>query len=78
MPNILDILKDLWPNWTEWHAIVIGWGDGVAFTKTDWDKIHKFYDDGLEGELHYYKFGIGLGRLTWALIIALLLIRFLE
>ena len=76
--NILDILKDLWLTWTEWHAIVIGWGDGVAFTMTDWEMIPKLYDDRLEGELHYYKFGIGLGRLTWALIVASLLIRFLE
>lgn len=76
--KLLDIWEDIKPTWTEIHAFIIGWGDGAAFTWTDWDMIHMFYDDGLEGELHYYKFGIGLGRLTWALIIASLLIRFLD
>ena len=60
--------------WAEWHSIVIGWGDGVAFTKTDWNDIE---DEEMQGELHYYKFGLALGRLTWALIIVKLLIRFL-
>ena len=80
MLKLLDILKDLMPTWTEWHAIVIGWGDGVSFTYTDWDLINLLYDEEekMKQELHYYKFGVGLGRLTWALIIASLLIRFLE
>lgn len=78
MRNIIDIIKDLMMTWTEWHALVIGFGDGVSFTHTNWDDIPLLYDDGLEGELHYYKFGSALGRLTWALIIASLLIRFME
>ena len=56
--------------WDEWHMIVCGWGDGVALTQTAIANL-------IEGELHYYKFGLGLGRLTWALIIGLLLIRFI-
>lgn len=80
MLKLLDILKDLMPTWTEWHAIVIGWGDGVAFTKVEWHLMDVFYEEKekMEQEFHYYQFGIGLGRLTWALIIASLLIRFLE
>ena len=56
------------------------WGDGVAFTKVDWHLMDVFYEEKekMEQEFHYYQFGIGLGRLTWALIIASLLIRFLE
>ena len=76
--KLLDILKDLIPSWTEWHAIVIGWGDGVAFTHVAWEAICRIYGKEMEQELHYYKVGIGLGRLTWALIIASLLIRFLD
>ena len=75
-----NILEGLELTWAEWHAIVIGWGDGVAFTMTDWHLMDVFYNEkeGMEQELHYYKFGLALGRLTWALIIASLLIRFLD
>ena len=75
----MDVLEGLKLTWAEWHAIVLGWGDGVAFTHTEWHLMSVFYGEGekMEGELHYYKFGLGLGRLTWALIIASLLIRFL-
>lgn len=75
----MKLLKDAWEGlkltWEEWHAIVIGWGDGVAFTKTDWKTISQIYGREMEKELHYHKFGLALGRLTWALIIASLLIR---
>jgi len=75
---IKQLLSDAWEwlklTWAEWHSIVIGWGDGVAFTKTHWEDIE---DEEMRGELHYYKFGTALGRLTWALIIASLLIRWL-
>ena len=43
----------------EWHAFVIGWGDGVAFTKTEWQKLEE-----IKGEGHYYKFGLALGRFS--------------
>lgn len=79
LSGLLDTLKDLMPTWAEWHAIVIGWGDGVAFTYTDWDLINLLYDEEekMEQELHYYKAGLAFGRLTLVLIIASLLIRFL-
>ena len=49
----------------EWHAFVIGFGDGVAFTKTDWGTVFIFYKgEGMEKELHYYKFGLALGRFS--------------
>ena len=40
----------------EWHAFVIGWGDGVTFRRTDLSRIRE-----IEGEVHYYKFGLALG-----------------
>ena len=47
----------------EWHSLVIGWGDGVSFRSTDWAKLNVFYGDKekMSQELHYYKFGLGLG-----------------
>ena len=50
----------------EWHALIIGWADGVSFTKTDWSKIaHSCpHDAGIEGEYHYYKVGVALGRFS--------------
>lgn len=87
MPKLLDILKDLWPSWNEWHMIVSGWGDGTALkrgeripTVQETEDNHKdtdFYSI-LAREAWYYKFGLGIGRLTWALIIASLLIRLLK
>ena len=77
----MRLLSNIWEGlkltWAEWHATVIGFGDGVAFTTTNWPMLSLFYEDGIEGELHYYKFGLALGRLTWVLIIASLLIRFM-
>jgi len=74
---IRGLLKSAWEGllltWAEWHMIVIGWGDGVSFTKTDF----KILDEEMQGEVHYYKFGSALGRLTLVLVIALLLRRFL-
>ena len=43
----------------EWHAFVIGWGDGVAFTTTEWQKVEE-----IKGEGQYYKFGLALGRFS--------------
>ena len=40
--NAWEGLKLTWP---EWHSIVIGWGDGVAFTKTDWLLVGVFYGE---------------------------------
>ena len=74
MAKLQRLLSNAWEGlkltWDEWHTIVIGWGDGVAFTKTAVVNL-------IIGELHYYKFGLALGRLTWALIIGSLLIRFM-
>lgn len=64
-------------NWDEWHAWVIGWGDGVAFLSTDWEEVMAWYGPNMGEEIHYYKFGLAMGRLTWALIIGSLLLRFL-
>jgi len=47
----------------EGHAFLIGFGDGVAFTKTDWETIDKYsLPKDIKGELHYYKAGLALGR----------------
>lgn len=79
-----EIIGDF--TWNEWHAMVSGWGDGVAFNKSE--KIpnlkeipDKPRDDDFYAiiamEAWYYKVGMALGRLTWALIIASLLIGLL-
>ncbi|MGQ9545907.1 MAG: hypothetical protein ACUVTR_01910 [Dehalococcoidia bacterium] len=73
--------------WCEWHAMVSGWGDGVALNKSE--KIPNVKeipenprDDDfyaiIAREAWYYKVGVALGRLTWALIIICLLIRLLR
>ena len=49
----------------EWHAIVIGWGDGVNFTRTDWNEIAHIYGKEMKQEYHYYQFGRGVGLLTF-------------
>lgn len=47
----------------EGHAFLIGLGDGVAFTKTDWNMIGDWSKpDDIKGELHYYKIGLFVGR----------------
>lgn len=50
----------------EWHAILIGWGDGISCRRTDWQEIHRIYGDKekMRRELHYYKVGLGVGVLT--------------
>ena len=72
-------MSDTWGGlkltWDEWHMIVCGYGDGVAFTTTDIDTLTFVYGKDIRKELHYYKFGLALGRLTWALIICSLIIR---
>jgi len=86
---IRRLLSDAWEGlkltWAEWHMIVCGWGDGAAFNKAEKipsleemktrNDVRDFYAI-LAKEAWYYKFGLALGRLTWALIIASLLIRF--
>jgi len=48
----------------EGHAFLIGLGDGVAFTKTDWKTIELYsLPDDIKGELHYYKIGLFVGRI---------------
>lgn len=52
---------------TEWHAVVIGFGDGVVFTKLmEWQTME------IRREPHYYKAGLGLGRLVFFFVVALL------
>lgn len=55
----------------EWHAFVIGWGDGVAFTKTDCQQIAEIKND-----VHYYKFGVSVGRfaIVTAIILGILIV----
>jgi len=88
---IRKILSFAWEGlgltWDEWHMIASGWGDGAAFNKAE--KIPTIQDNQeghqdndfyaiLAREAWYYKFGLALGRLTWALIIACLIIRIME
>lgn len=48
----------------EGHAFLIGLGDGVAFTKTNWETIGLYsHPKEIKVELHYYKVGLALGRL---------------
>jgi len=48
----------------EGHAFLIGLGDGVAFSKTDWGTIELYsLPKDIKGELHYYKIGLVVGRL---------------
>jgi len=48
----------------EGHAFLIGLGDGVAFTKTDWNMIGDWSKpEAIKGELHYYKAGLLVGRI---------------
>jgi len=48
----------------EGHAFLIGLGDGVAFTKTDWGTIDQYsHPEQIKTELHYYKVGMMVGRL---------------
>jgi len=81
------ILKDIWEavklSWDEWHMMVSGWGDGAGFNKGERISTVKETEDNhkdtdfysiLAREAWYYKFGLGLGRLTWAIIGAIVLI----
>ena len=85
------IFKDIWEciklSWAEWHMIVSGWGDGAALNKGEripsLEEISKdrTRDDDfyaiLAREAWYYKFGLALGRLTWAIIGAAVIVRVL-
>jgi len=73
--------------WDEWHMIASGWGDGASLKKGETipnlGEVQDPHDERdfyamLAKEAWYYKFGLALGRLTWVLIVASLLIRFLE
>ena len=73
--------------WDEWHMIASGWGDGAGLSKAEHiPSVQNTPEDHQDNDFHailareawYYKFGLALGRLTWALIVASLLIRFLE
>jgi len=49
----------------EGHAFLIGFGDGVAFTQTGWESIeHYSTPKEIKQELHYYKWGLAMGRLV--------------
>ena len=52
----------------EWHAEVIGFGDGFAFTETTVSE-----SEDLKGELHYYKVSVFFGRLIFLVTIGLLI-----
>jgi len=62
LPDWLN-LKEFLNTHQEWHALVIGWGDGVSFRKTDWYMLNVYYGtkEKMRQELHYYKFGLALG-----------------
>jgi len=59
-------LKEFLNEHQEWHALVIGWGDGFSFRNTDWRGINKIYgkEEKMRRELHYYKAGLGFGVLS--------------
>ena len=84
--RLLSIWEGLKLTWDEVHMIISGLGDGFALRKGE--EIPKLSDVKekhdpcdfyaiLAKEAWYYKISVGLGRLTWALIIASLLIRFI-
>jgi len=69
--------------WNERHAMISGWGDGVSLNKSERipkreevpeceDPSDNFYAI-ISREAWYYKVGVGLGRLTWALLIIAIL-----
>lgn len=81
--NVWETLKVTWP---EWHMIISGWGDGAALNKGQRiPSIQQTADDYKETDFYailareawYYKVGLASGRLTWALIIVILLVRLL-
>lgn len=64
--------------WNERHAMISGWGDGVSRLKVE--KIprrNEVSEEIKEDDFHaiiateawYYKAGVAIGRLTWALIV---------
>lgn len=57
--------KQFFSEHQEWHAWVIGLGDGMAFRSTNWEQLNVYYGDAekMRQELHYYKFGLGIGML---------------
>ena len=57
--NPLEVMNDP----AEGHAFLIGFGDGVAHTNTGWENIEKYSTpEDIKQELHYYKWGLGMGR----------------
>lgn len=55
--------KEFFSTHQEWHAWVIGWGDGASFRSTDWTMLNTYYGDTekMRQELHYYKAGLPIG-----------------
>ena len=53
----------------EWHAFVMGWGDGAGLRSAEALDAHPV----IEAEPWYYKAGYGLGKLTWPLVLGLLI-----
>ena len=51
----------------EWHALVIGVGDGISF-----QTVQTWQHSVLLKELHYYKTGVGVGRLGLIILVAIL------
>lgn len=72
------VSKDLELSWHEWHALVSGWADKVAFNKSERvpnlkeipeePKDDDFYAV-IAREAWYYKAGNAFGVLTWVLLI---------
>lgn len=70
--------------WNEWHAMISGWGDGVSFNKSERiPNINEIPENPRDDDFHaiiameawYYKTGVALGRLTWGLIIASVILK---
>ena len=51
----------------EWHAFWYGWGEGVTRIKED-VPVPKY----VINEPHWYKFGQGIGALTWPVVLAII------
>lgn len=65
-----SIVPGLLLTWAEWHCIVMGLGDGLAFNKSDmpsglYDYPLDDYRSILIKEAWYYKISMGVGRLLW-------------
>ena len=67
--------------WEEWHALASGWGDGAGLNKAERiPDVKEISEEPKEYDFHaiiameawYYKVGVASGRLTWPVVIFLM------